>query len=500
MSHVDPGDALLRVEDVVVQFGGVTAVNHASFVAAAGRITGLIGPNGAGKTTCFNVITGLQRPTRGTVRLQGRNVTRMAVNRRAKRGMGRTFQRLEAFGSLTVRDNVRVAHDIHAGLLGLVRPAKADVEGLLERVGIAAYADERADSVPTGTARLLELARCLAGDPKLLLLDEPSSGQDESETEAFGDLLKELAAEGRGIVMVEHDMDLVMSVCDEIHVLDFGSIIASGPPSMIRNDPAVQLAYLGYSDTELAEGELGELDAHRHPRGRDDPADPGGLGSRRWTMSIPILEVVDLHAAYGRIEVLRGVNLTVPKGAVMALLGPNGGGKSTLTKIISGQKAPTSGHIHLAGVNVRNADSEELARVGLCTIPEGRSVFPNLTVEDNLTLMSYAGVPAEAVLETAFAYFPRLLERRKQLAGTMSGGEQQMLAMSRALASDPALLLLDELSMGLAPLIVDELYETVAQIAAERRLDPVHRAVRAHRPAGLRLRGRHDRWARRRHR
>jgi branched-chain amino acid transport system ATP-binding protein len=261
MSHVDTGphigtgEALLRVEDVVVQFGGVTAVDHASFVAAAGRITGLIGPNGAGKTTCFNVITGLQRPTRGTVRFLGRNVTRMPVNRRAKRGMGRTFQRLEAFGSLTVRDNVRVAHDIHAGLLGLVRPARSDVEGLLERVGIAAYADERADSVPTGTARLLELARCLAGNPRMLLLDEPSSGQDESETDAFGELLKELAAEGRGIVMVEHDMDLVMAVCDEIHVLDFGRIIASGPPSTIRSDPAVQKAYLGYSDEPADDAE-----------------------------------------------------------------------------------------------------------------------------------------------------------------------------------------------------------------------------------------------------
>jgi branched-chain amino acid transport system ATP-binding protein len=181
-------------------------------------------------------------------------------------------------------------------------------------------------------------------------------------------------------------------------------------------------------------------------------------------MSVPILEVVDLHAAYGRIEVLRGVNLTVPKGAVMALLGPNGAGKSTLVKVISGQKKATSGDIHLAGVHVRSGGPDELARLGLCTIPEGRSVFPNLTVEENLLLMSYAGVPAEAVLETAFAYFPRLKERRKQYAGTMSGGEQQMVAMSRALASDPALLLLDELSMGLAPLIVDELYETVGRI------------------------------------
>ncbi len=183
-------------------------------------------------------------------------------------------------------------------------------------------------------------------------------------------------------------------------------------------------------------------------------------------MAVPILEVCDLHAAYGRIEVLRGVDLAVPKGAVVALLGPNGAGKSTLVKVISGQKKPTSGDVHLGGVNVQGSGSDDLARVGLCTVPEGRSVFPNLTVQENLQLMSYAGVPAGAVLETAFTYFPRLRERRDQLAGTMSGGEQQMLAMSRALASDPALLLLDELSMGLAPIIVDELYETVAQIAA----------------------------------
>ena len=155
-------------------------------------------------------------------------------------------------------------------------------------------------------------------------------------------------------------------------------------------------------------------------------------------MSVPILEVVDLHAAYGRIEVLRGVDLSVPRGAV-----------------ISGQKQPTSGDIHLGGVHVQDAAPEELARLGLCTIPEGRSVFPNLTVEENLTLMSYAGVTAGDVLEAAYSYFPRLEQRAGQLAGTLSGGEQQMLAMSRALTSDPALLLLDELSMGLAPMIVD---------------------------------------------
>jgi branched-chain amino acid transport system ATP-binding protein len=241
---------LLEVDDVVVQFGGVTAVDHASFVAEAGRVTGLIGPNGAGKTTCFNVISGLQKPNNGRIRFDDRVITRLSVPRRSRRGMGRTFQRLEAFGSLSVRENVRIARDIHRGFAGLLRPAAADVDGLLERVGIAAYADERADSIPTGTARLLELARCLACDPQLLLLDEPSSGLDETETVAFGHLLAELAAEGRGVLMVEHDMDLVMSVCDEIHVLDFGRVIASGTSAAIRANPDVQRAYLGYSDAE----------------------------------------------------------------------------------------------------------------------------------------------------------------------------------------------------------------------------------------------------------
>ena len=258
------------------------------------------------------------------------------------------------------------------------------MDGLLERVGIAAYADERADSIPTGTARLLELARCLAGDPQLLLLDEPSSGQDETETDAFGELLRDLASEGRGILMVEHDMDLVMAVCDVIHVLDFGAVIASGAPADIRNDPAVQKAYLGYSDESDGEhvGARADLDETRTDL---QPVDATITIPAVTGMSVPILEVVDVHAAYGRIEVLRGVDLSVPKGAVMALLGPNGAGKSTLTKIISGQKKPTSGDVHLGGVNVKDAKPEELARVGLCTIPEGRSVFPNLTVEENLT-------------------------------------------------------------------------------------------------------------------
>jgi branched-chain amino acid transport system ATP-binding protein len=181
----------------------------------------------------------------------------------------------------------------------------------------------------------------------------------------------------------------------------------------------------------------------------------------------PILELVDVHAAYGRIEVLRGVDLTVPRGAVLALLGANGAGKTTLLRVISGLMAPTSGHVHLAGQHVNGASPDELTRSGLTMVPEGRGVFPNLTVEENLWLCSYSGQPVEKILTEAYARFPRLKERRRQLAGSLSGGEQQMLSLGRALASDPALLLLDELSMGLAPLIVQSLYDSVAEIAEQ---------------------------------
>jgi branched-chain amino acid transport system ATP-binding protein len=185
-------------------------------------------------------------------------------------------------------------------------------------------------------------------------------------------------------------------------------------------------------------------------------------------VSEPILELSGIDAGYGRIQVLRDVDLQVPRGAVVALLGPNGAGKSTTLKVASGQLQPTAGCVHLAGVHVNGASPDVLARQGLCTIPEGRSVFPNLTVRENLRLSAYAAQRSEAEIEeVAYDRFPRLADRRALLAGRLSGGEQQMLTMARALASDPAVLLLDELSMGLAPLIVAELYDVVGQLAAD---------------------------------
>ena len=182
-------------------------------------------------------------------------------------------------------------------------------------------------------------------------------------------------------------------------------------------------------------------------------------------MSIPVLELRDVKAAYGRIEVLHGVNLIVPENSVVALLGPNGAGKTTTLKVASGQMRPPDGCVHITGRHVNGATADELARAGVCAIPEGRGIFPNLTVEENLRMVTFGGASQRRVEERAYTQFPKLKQRRRQVAGTMSGGEQQMLALARAVANDPALLLLDEISMGLAPLIVQELYELVAEIA-----------------------------------
>jgi branched-chain amino acid transport system ATP-binding protein len=243
---------LLSVEEVSVRFGGVMALTDVELDAESGLITGLMGPNGAGKTTLFNVITGLQEPTRGRVKIDSADVTSLGTHKRARMGIARTFQRLEVFGTLTARENVLVAAEIRKRW-ARSRSAnpKAEADHLLELVGIAHVAHERVDTLSTGSARLVELARALAAQPRLLLLDEPGSGLDSRESEVFGDLLLELAKQGLSILLVEHDVELVMRVCDEIHVLDFGKKIAQGAPAEIQADPIVQAAYLG-EDEEAA--------------------------------------------------------------------------------------------------------------------------------------------------------------------------------------------------------------------------------------------------------
>ncbi len=230
---------VLDVSGVTVRFGGHVALDDVSLAAAPGEVTGLIGPNGAGKTTLFNVITGLQAPQRGRVRLDGDDVTRLAPYRRARRGLARTFQRLELFGLLTVHENVELAASVRGR-----RPGRS-AAAALELVGLSDMADARSDELPTGKARLVELARALATGPKVLLLDEPASGQDDGETEAFRDVLLTVAGEGIAVVLVEHDVHLVMRTCSKVHVLDFGRVLAAGTAAEVQADQAVLDAYLG---------------------------------------------------------------------------------------------------------------------------------------------------------------------------------------------------------------------------------------------------------------
>ncbi|HVU61590.1 MAG TPA: ABC transporter ATP-binding protein [Mycobacteriales bacterium] len=240
-----PQKAVLDIVDVSVRFGGINAVSDVSLSVLPGQVTGLIGPNGAGKTTTFNVITGLQEPTRGRVIVNGEEVSKLAPYKRARRGLARTFQRLEVFGSLTVYENVLAAAEFHKSWSEDSTPPVKVAAEVIDRVGLRRVANARVDALPTGISRLVELGRALATRPRVLLLDEVGSGLNAEETDALGDLMLDLVRDGTAILLVEHDVELVMRVCAQIYVLDFGRIIASGPPAQIQRDPAVQAAYLG---------------------------------------------------------------------------------------------------------------------------------------------------------------------------------------------------------------------------------------------------------------
>ena len=237
--------ALLDIQEVTVDFGGHRAVDHVSIPVEPDSLTGLIGPNGAGKTTLFNVISGLLSPTTGSVYLDGQNISKLSPNKRAHRGLSRTFQRLELFTSLTVRENIQVAGEISRRMSGSYAQIKRETDRIIELIDLRDVADSEVTEIPTGLARVVEAGRALMNNPKVLLLDEPASGQTEEETQEFGKLLRRLKDDGTTIFLVEHDMALVMEVCDIIHVLDFGRIIARGTPEEIQTMPEVLDAYLG---------------------------------------------------------------------------------------------------------------------------------------------------------------------------------------------------------------------------------------------------------------
>ena len=444
----------LVVRDLGVRFGGVRALDDASITVGPGEVVGLIGPNGAGKTTLIDAVTGFVSST-GTVELDGQSIDRWNPSRRARAGLSRSFQSLELFESLTVRENLQTASDRPspaAWFRDLVHPGRAVLGGravaaVLE-CELEPHLDQRPRDLPYGIRRLVGMARAVAGGPSVLLLDEPAAGLDEPETRELGHLIRRLADDwGLAVLLVEHDVSLVLEVCDRVTVLDQGRVLAEGPPGEIRHDEAVVTAYLG------SKGEEEPPMVTRERRARVDTP-------RTSPTSVEVLlRAEEMDAGYGDLAAVRGLDLELRAGEIVALLGPNGAGKTTTLLTVAGELPPLAGRLEVLG-STRRRPLHRQVRGGLGFVPAERSVIAGLSTRANLRLGS-------GTVDAAVELFPELdllLDRR---AGLLSGGEQQMLTLARALAAHPRLLLVDELSLGLAPLVVERLLAAVRRAADE---------------------------------
>jgi ABC-type branched-subunit amino acid transport system ATPase component len=421
----------LKVENLGITFGGVKAVQEVSFEAAPGQVTSLIGPNGAGKTTVLNMLGGFYRPQAGTIRLGEAQIQGQAAWRIARAGVARTYQTTQLFASMTVAENLSIAS------------AAGDAEPLAAFVGYAGSLDAKASELPHVDKRLVEIARALATRPAVLLLDEPAAGLSREDKGRLAQLLRRIADSGVAVVLVEHDMAVVMGISDRVVVLDAGMRIAAGTPLEVQRDPAVRKAYLGDERAKVAAQRSGE---------------PGEA----------LLEVGRLAAGYGAEPVLKGIDLNLREREMIAVLGANGAGKSTLMRAISGLHRPVAGGIAFAREDISRLPAHEVVARGVVLVPEGRQVFPELSVLDNLRLGAFLRKEVlKGEIEGMLGRFPRLRERQHQRAGLLSGGEQQMLAIARGLMAKPRLLLLDEPSLGLAPAVIDDLFAALDRLRSE---------------------------------
>ena len=442
----------LQVRALSRRFGGVAAVDAVDLEVRRGETLGVIGPNGAGKSTFINLISGALAPSGGSIELFGEDVTGLAAEERTRRGVGRTHQIPRPFGRMSVRENLmlaarhaRGARDAHA--------VRERCQRILERTGLADVAAQPAGGLPLLRRKRLELARALALQPRLLLLDEIGAGLIESETRALIELVQSVRAEVEAIVLIEHVMDVITACCERTAVLASGRLLLAGATRAVLADPQVVAVYLGTSDAAAA---------------ADAVVTAATAVAAATAAAPPLLAVRGAAVNYGGVRALRGVDLEVRGGEAVALLGANGAGKTTLARAISGAVPLAGGEIRLDGRPLAGLAPERVTALGIGHCMEGRRIFSSLSVEENLLVAvpPAARAAAGARLESVYAMFPALTAHRHKSGTAMSGGQQQMLAIGRALMSAPRLLILDEVSLGLAPIAVGQLYEALARIRA----------------------------------
>lgn len=435
---------LLRVSNLTRRFGGVVALDDVSFDVAEGERLAVIGPNGAGKSTLLKLIAGQDRPTFGTVELEGAGRISGGTPRHITRsGISLARQVPRPLRSLTVSENVAVG--IAAAGHRAQGRAQQRIDEILESTGLAAKALRPAGTLPLLDLKRLEVARALASAPRLILLDEVSAGLSESDLFEVIELIRGIGEQGTALVIVEHVQEVVKQLAQRVIVLNWGRLFAEGTPESVADDERVREVYFGARDADAIE---------TVPRER--PAVQPGQG----------LVMQDVVVKRGQHLALNGASLEVPKGSVTAVLGPNGAGKTTLSQCISGLLPISGGHLHYDGRDMRRVPAHARAAAGIAHCQEGRKLFPGLTVEENLMLGAFGKrrLDRQDLAELVLADFPVLQERRTQIATTMSGGQQQMLAVARALMSEPTLLVLDELTLGLSPKAADEIYEVLERI------------------------------------
>ena len=444
---------VLECDHVSKRFGEFAAVDRADLRLEDRCLHALIGPNGAGKTTLFNVISGLYAADGGTIALSGRRIDAMSADRVARLGLARSFQITNLFPSLPVAENLRLACQARdPARFALWRAASAlkqvaaETDALIRFLGLEGLEQVPVSSLSYGGQRLLEIGIPLAARPRVLLLDEPLVGLAAAERERIAGLIKSLVPQ-MAILLVEHDMDRVFQLADRITAMNEGRVIAEGAPAEVRANAELQRVYLGDGAVRAAAARV----------------------ERKAIAAAPIIDVDAINTFYGKSHVLHDVSFSVRENEVVALLGRNGAGKTSTFKSIMGLVRPATGRVLLGAERIDGKPPEQVARLGVGLVPQGRRLFSGLTVAENLALgalrrdaRNTGGVHWD--LTRVFEIFPRLRERMHVKADRLSGGEQQMVAIARALSGSVRLLLLDEPFEGLSPAMVDEVFVAIERL------------------------------------